>query len=86
MRPVKMPREQKLQLISRIQQYVDTELSIPIGELAGENLLDFILKELSPYVYNQAVADARQVIEQRMLSIEEDLYALEQPLPYTERK
>lgn len=80
MQPIKIQREHKLQITSSIQDYFDTELSSEIGQLASENLLDFMLKELSPYIYNQALADARKVIEQRMISIEEELYALEQPL------
>jgi len=80
MQPIKIQREHKLQITSSIQDYFDTELSSEIGQLASENLLDFMLKELSPYIYNQALADARKVIEQKMISIEEELYALEQPI------
>jgi len=79
MQPIKIQREHKLQITSSIQDYFDTELSSEIGQLASENLLDFMLKELSPYIYNQALADARKVIEQKMISVEEELYALEQP-------
>jgi uncharacterized protein (DUF2164 family) len=85
MLPLKLPREHKLQIISSIQHYFDTELSSEIGQLASENFLDFMLKELSPYLYNQALADARKVIEQKMISIEEELYALEKPLPSAKR-
>lgn len=85
MLPLKLPREQKQQITSSIQDYLDTELSIEIGQLASENLLDFMLKELSPYIYNQAIADARKVIDQKMISIEEEMYALEQPLPSVKR-
>lgn len=81
MHPIKISREHKLQIASSIQDYFDTELSFEMGQLASENLLDFMLKELSPYIYNQALADARKVIEQKMISMEEDMYALEQPLP-----
>ncbi|RJX38925.1 DUF2164 domain-containing protein [Paenibacillus pinisoli] len=79
--PIKLPREQKLQLVSNLQQYAYDELSVDMGQLAGENMLDFMMKELAPYIYNQAMADARRVIEQRMASIEEELYALERPVP-----
>ncbi|OZQ70172.1 hypothetical protein CA600_01750 [Paenibacillus sp. VTT E-133280] len=80
MQPIKIQREHKLQVTSSIQDYFETELSSEIGQLASENLLDFMLKELSPHIFNQALADARKVIEQKMISIEEELYALEQPL------
>ncbi|MEK3982348.1 DUF2164 domain-containing protein [Paenibacillus sp. FSL K6-3166] len=85
MQPIKIQREHKLQVTSSIQDYFETELSSEIGQLASENLLDFMLKELSPHIYNQALADARKVIEQKMISIEEELYALEQPLTSARR-
>ncbi|WP_440962116.1 DUF2164 domain-containing protein [Paenibacillus nitricinens] len=85
MQPIKIQREHKLQVTSSIQDYFEAELSSEIGQLASENLLDFMLKELSPHIYNQALADARKVIEQKMISIEEELYALEQPLTSARR-
>lgn len=75
--PIKIPKEQKQELIANVQDYYYSEFSDEIGELAAENLVDFMLKELSPYIYNQAIADARATVEQKMLSLEEDLYALE---------
>ncbi|MNW38543.1 hypothetical protein D3C74_156100 [compost metagenome] len=78
--PLKIPREEKLQLIASLQQFFEMERSEEIGELAAENLLDYMLKELSPYVYNQAIADARKVVEQQMLGLEDELYALQKPL------
>ncbi|ERI09762.1 DUF2164 domain-containing protein [Aneurinibacillus aneurinilyticus] len=76
----KLPREQKLQIASNVQQYFKTELSEEIGQLAAEHLIDFMLKELSPYIYNKAIQDARSIVEQQMVSIEEELYALEKPI------
>jgi uncharacterized protein (DUF2164 family) len=85
MQPIKIQREHKLQISSSIQDYLDSELSFEIGQLASENLLDFMLKELTPHIYNQALADARKVIEQKMVSLEEEMYALERPLPLDRR-
>lgn len=80
MLPIKIQREQKLEIIASIQDYFQTERSEVIGDLAAENLLDFMLKELAPYTYNQALADVRQVIEQKMSSLEDEMYALEKPI------
>lgn len=77
---LKVPKDHKTLLVGRIQSYFDTEFSQSVGNLAAENLLDFMLKQLSPVIYNQAIRDARVVITQQMDRIEEDLYALEQPL------
>lgn len=84
--PLKLPKEQKQQLVHSLQSYLETELDVEIGQLAGEGLLDHMLRELAPHVYNQALADARKVVEQRMASIEEELYALELPLTMARRR
>lgn len=80
MLPNKLPREHKLEIVSSIQDYFQTERFEVIGDLAAENLLDFMLKELSPYVYNQAISDVRTMIEQKMGSLDDEMYALEKPI------
>ncbi|TCZ74305.1 DUF2164 domain-containing protein [Paenibacillus albiflavus] len=85
MNPIKLPREQKMEIISSIQDYFEAERSESIGDLAAENLLDFMLKELSPYIYNQAITDARKVIMQKMESLDDEMYALEKPLQANRR-
>ena len=69
-----------------MQRYFKTEFSEEIGHLQSEIFLDFILKEVSPYIYNRAIKDARSIIEQRMILLDEDICALEVPLSQTERK
>lgn len=83
---IKLPREQKLEIAVKIQNYLNMEFSEEIGRLPTEIFLDFILKEISPYIYNQAIKDARSIIEQRIILLDEDICALEVPLPQTERK
>ncbi|MGC4379063.1 DUF2164 domain-containing protein [Fictibacillus sp. Mic-4] len=74
---LKLPREQKEQMISEIQQYFYKERGEEIGHLAAENMLDFFMKHAGPILYNQAISDARRLVADRMASIEDDLYALE---------
>jgi uncharacterized protein (DUF2164 family) len=70
----------------QIRHYFMEERGEEIGELAADNFLDFMLKELGPFVYNQAVQDARSVLIQKAASMEEDLFALERPIPPITRK
>ena len=79
---VKIPREQKNSLIAEVQTYFDMERSETIGELAAENFLDFMIKQLGPIIYNQAIRDCRTVVTQQMERIDEEIYALEQPQNY----
>ncbi|MBP1936740.1 DUF2164 domain-containing protein [Paenibacillus sediminis] len=82
-KPMKLPKEQRDQMIRWIQQYFEEERGDAMGELAADGVLDFFMTHLSPYVYNQAINDARHLVNQRMMSIEEDIYALEQPVKRT---
>ncbi|WP_088103074.1 DUF2164 domain-containing protein [Halalkalibacter urbisdiaboli] len=77
---IRLPKENKDKIISKLQDYFYNERSEEIGNLAAENLLDFVLKEIGPYFYNQGVKDAKEVFEQKMLSIEEDILSLERPI------
>ncbi len=83
---MKIPRERKTVLTDSIREYVAAEMSMEIGNLAAENLLDFMLKQLGPLIYNQAIGDARAVVMQQMERVEEEIYALEQPLDWSERR
>lgn len=78
--PTKLPKEQKDQVLIRIQQYFSNERGEEIGQLAAENLLHFITKEIGPFFYNQAIRDAQATVDLRMSDIEEDLISLERPI------
>ena len=53
------------QAVAAIQQYFDDNMDEPVGDLKAGLLLDFVLSELGPSIYNQAVADARAFFEER---------------------
>lgn len=76
----KIKKEDRERMIRNIQGYFVDEWSEEIGNLAAEDLLQFVVKEIGPYIYNDALAEARTVIGERMLSIEDELYVLEKPL------
>ena len=77
---IKFTKEEKMMMIEDIQRYFYRENGDEIGELAAENLLEFIKDSLGPHFYNQAVKDAKSLVEQRMQTMEEDLYALERQI------
>jgi len=53
------------QAIAALQEYFRDNLDDEIGDLKAGLLLDFILNELGPSVYNQGLADARAFFEER---------------------
>lgn len=74
---IQLTKQQKDAMIGDIQRFFYEERGEEIGELAAENVLEFFKSAMGPYFYNEAIKDARLLIEQKMNSIEEDLYALE---------
>jgi uncharacterized protein (DUF2164 family) len=86
MKKIRLPREASTRMKEEIRHYFLQERGEEIGELAADNLLDFMLKELGPFVYNQAVQDARTVLMQKAATMEEDLFALEQRIPPVSRR
>lgn len=77
---IKFSQEQKNRMIADIQRFFEEERGEEIGEIAAENVLEFVKEHLGPHFYNQAIKDTKELVEQKMLSIEEDLYALERPI------
>ncbi|EOU2547348.1 DUF2164 domain-containing protein [Vibrio parahaemolyticus] len=75
---IKLERAQKETLASAIQDYMQDELSIEIGQFDSEFLIDFITDKLGAVYYNKGVEDAKAVIERRMLEMSGELYEIEQ--------
>jgi uncharacterized protein (DUF2164 family) len=62
---IALPDVQRKQAIAAIQQYFADNMDEPIGDLKAGLLLDFMLSELGPSVYNKAIGDARLFFEER---------------------
>lgn len=77
---IKLSREQKQQLINNVKRYFETERDENLGDLAAENLIEFMLKQLGPVAYNAALSDARLTVMEQMQRLEEEIYSLEQPV------
>ncbi len=75
---IKLERAQKETLASAIQDYMQDELSIEIGQFDSEFLIDFITDKLGAVYYNKGFEDAKAVIERRMLEMSDELYEIEQ--------
>ena len=58
------------QLLASIKRYVAEELEQDIGDLKAGSLLDYVLKEIGPTIYNRAIADAQTWCQERALDLE----------------
>ncbi len=82
----KISKEQKMHIIRQIQQYFRDERGEEIGDLAAEFLIDFMIQQLGPVLYNQAIDDVQAVLNQRMAAFEEDVDALKRPVKFSYQK
>ncbi|PAW08954.1 hypothetical protein B6K85_19880 [Vibrio sp. V1B] len=75
---IKLERAQKEALARAIQDYMQDELNVEIGQFDSEFLFDFVTEKLAPIYYNKGIEDAKSVIERRMLEMTDELYEIEQ--------
>ncbi|WP_051534356.1 DUF2164 domain-containing protein [Deefgea rivuli] len=61
--PLQLDKTLHPQLHASIQRYCSEELDTDIGELQASFLLDFILREIGPHIYNQAISDRASAID-----------------------
>ena len=58
--PISLAPDARTEAVTSIQAYLRDELDIEVGDLAAGGLLDFVLEEIGPSVYNGAVRDAQE--------------------------
>ncbi len=57
-------KEEKQRMMNDLQHYYEVERGEEIGYIAAEQILDFMLDNIAPTIYNKGVEDARDRIEQ----------------------
>jgi uncharacterized protein (DUF2164 family) len=68
--PVTLTPDAKQQAMASIKRYAREELDLDLGDLKAGAILEFVLREIGPTVYNQAVADAQRYFQERALDLE----------------
>lgn len=67
---ISLTDDARKQSIASIKRYFAEELDQDIGELKAGLLLEFILKEIAPTVYNGAISDAQTYLRDRLADLE----------------
>lgn len=65
--------ERRKSCIDALIAHFEIERDEQIGEIAAEQILDLILDQVYPEIYNKAVTDSMQVLEDKMTDIKIDL-------------
>ena len=75
--PITLSKDDSARAIASIRRYFADEIDQELGELPARLLLDFILTEIGPSVYNAAIADAQVFLRDRVADLEGACYAPE---------
>lgn len=74
---LKISKENREKLTRSIKRYVAENLGEEIGDLKATLFLDYVIEEIGPYVYNQAIADAQAYMNDKVADIENSCFAVE---------
>lgn len=75
--PITVNAQATERLRASIKRYFAEQLDQDIGDLKAGLLLDYVLTEIGPVIYNQAVADAQAYVRDRLVDLESVCYEKE---------
>jgi uncharacterized protein (DUF2164 family) len=79
---VEFSKEEKSDILDKIQRYLQSELDLEIGQFDTEFLLDFFSQQIGCYYYNRGLLDARTLLEERLEAISDAIYEIEKPTDF----
>ena len=71
---IKLTTETQARFIASIKRFFAENLDDDIGDLKASLLLDFMVKEMGPSIYNRAVVDAQARIQDAVLELDSSCY------------
>ena len=83
MKDIELTKAVRADAIQSLQRYCDQNLPEPLGDLPSGLLLDFLVEEVGPVIYTQAIADAQTRMQLRVADLTGELFA--DPLQYWPR-
>lgn len=67
--PITISPEAKHLLLASIKRYVAENLDQDVGDLKAGSLLDYVMKEIGPTIYNKGIEDAQAYFQARALDL-----------------
>jgi uncharacterized protein (DUF2164 family) len=75
MTTIELPKQARAEAIASLQRYFREEMPEPLGDLPAGLLLNYILEEIGPVIYNRAIADAQARMASRVADLNGELYS-----------
>ena len=77
---IEISKEARQQAVSSIERFFDGHLHQHIGNIGADALLSFFLEEVGPVIYNKAVADVQERLQERVMEVDIEIH--EEPFQY----
>jgi uncharacterized protein (DUF2164 family) len=71
---IELSKEARQQAISSIERYFREHMEERIGNIAAGALLNFMLEELGPSIYNRAVAEVQERLSMRIAELDIEVH------------
>ncbi len=81
---IELAKEVHEQAVASIERYLREHTDEAVGNVAAGGLLSFLLEEVGPSIYNKAVADAQERLQQRVQEL--DIEVHEEEFPYWNKR
>ena len=76
---IKISPKARKQIQENLKKYFKENFDEEIGELKTGLLLDFLIAEVGPAIYNSAIKDASSYIQTKLLDLEDEFFIPEKP-------
>jgi uncharacterized protein (DUF2164 family) len=74
---IRLTDDRRARLLTSFKHYFSEEFDETLSDFRAQALLDFVIRELGPPVYNQGVRDACSYIQNKLGDIEGEVYESE---------
>ncbi len=71
---IELPKDVRAQAVASIERWFQDERGERVGNIAAAALLGYVLQEIGPSIYNQAVAAAQERLQQRVAELDIELH------------
>jgi uncharacterized protein (DUF2164 family) len=72
--PIELPKDAHKEAVASIERWFRENMEEKIGNIAAGALLNFLLEEIGPSIYNQAVADVQERLQQRVSELDIEVH------------
>ncbi len=71
---IKLNEDRKSEIVRALMGYFSSEFDEEISEFRAQELVEFMLKQIGPSQYNQAIQDARKYMQEKLEDLDTEFF------------